>query len=132
MKGYLIFAIVALVVTSLVSSCRSLEPISAEPKIYLSPEAPIEVRLNQEFIIATGSEPQTGYMWREEYDKKMLELVSSTFEVNKAIKLEEGKISLEQHFQFKARKRGKTEVAINLASPSLFVVRQKIFKVNIK
>ena len=126
MKKYLVLS-AAMILVSLITACRG------EVKIYTDPAMPIEVKVRHEFIIATSSNPSTGYMWREEFDENMLELKQSIFEISEAVKRGEAQVGLEQHFHFKALKKGTTEVEINLLGPSLqWITEQKKFTVNIK
>lgn len=126
MKSLLVLVITFILAVCLIAGCGKV-------KIYTDTEETISTRVNHEFIIATGSNPATGYMWREDYDESMLELVASTFEVSEAVKRGEAEVGLEQHFRFKALKKGKTELNINLVGPSLKWIKQrKVFDVNIE
>ena len=127
MKRFIVLAIACPLALYLVAGC------AREAKIYYDPEEMISVRVKQEFIIATESNPPTGYMWRETYNESMLELTASTFEISEAVKRGEAEIGLEQHFQFKALKKGKTEILIDLAGPDLkSVKKRKAFSVSIE
>ena len=101
-----------------------------ETVIYRDEKVPISVRVNQEFVIAVVSNPSSGYMWREEFDDKFVEVTASTFEINEGMRGTEA--ALEQHFRFKARRKGTTEVEIVLRAPDLSTVREREFTVNIK
>lgn len=126
MKSLLVLVITFILAVCLIAGCGKV-------KIYTDTKETISTRVNHEFIIATGSNPATGYMWREDYDESMLELVASTFEVSEAVKRGEAEVGLEQHFRFKALKKGKTEININLVGPSLkWIKQQKVFDVNIE
>ena len=126
MKKFLVLSIILIIIVCPIAGC-------GEVKIFTDPEQPISVKVNREFIIATGTNPPTGYMWRENYDEAMFELVSSTVEVSEAVKKGEAEIGLEQHFRFKARGRGKTEIAILLVGPDTkFVKSKKTFTVNVE
>ena len=127
MKCFLVLVIVPVLAVSLIAGC------GGEVNIYYEPEQTISVRTNHEFIIATATNPPTGYMWRETFDENMLELTASTIEVSEAVKRGEAKIGLEQHFRFKALKQGKTEIHIDLAGPNpQFSIERKVFHVNVK
>lgn len=127
MKWFLVLVIVPVLTVCLIAGC------GREVNIYYNPEQTISVRTNHEFIIATATNPPTGYMWRETFDENMLELTASTIEASEAVKQGEAKIGLEQHFRFKALKQGKTEIRIDLAGPDpKFSIERKIFNVNIK
>lgn len=126
MNRFIVLVIVCTLAVCLVAGC------AGEVKVYTDPKQPISVRVKQEFIIATSSNPATAYMWRETYDKSMLELVASTFEVSEAVKRGEAEIGLEQHFRFKALKKGKTEARIDLAGPDLKAIKEsKVFSISI-
>ena len=126
MKKFLIAALLLLVV--LLAACRS-EPLPFAG-IFRDVAQPINVRVGQEFTVAVVSNPATAYMWREEFDKKLLEVVSATFEINEELRGTEA--MLEQHYRFKALKKGQTEVTLNLQGPDLQPVRNIDFEVNIK
>ena len=119
---------VLLSLAALLASCAGSVP--GETLIYRDEKVPISVKVNQEFVIAVVSNPASGYMWREEFDDKFLEVTSSTFEINEEAR--DTPAALEQHFRFKARKKGTTEVEIQMKSPSLSTVREMEFAVNIK
>lgn len=121
--------LVLLILTMLLPSCAEEVP-AGETLIYRDEKVLVEVKVNQEFVIAIVSNPASGYMWREEFDKKFVEVTSSTFEFNEEMRGTE--VFMEQHFRFKALRKGKTQVAINMGAPDLTVVRQRIFTVNIK
>jgi len=126
MMKKLVLLIISILVIGMVAGC-------GEAEIYTDPEQTINVRVNQEFIIATSSNPPTGFMWREDYDESMFELVTSTFEVSEAVKKGEAEIGLEQHFRFKALKKGETEITINLAGPDLtWITDKKAFSVSVE
>lgn len=121
--------LVLLILAMLLPSCAEEVP-AGETLIYRDEKVLVEVKVNQEFVIAIVSNPASGYMWREEFDKKFVEVTSSTFEFNEEMRGTEA--FMEQHFRFKALRKGKTQVAINMGAPDLTVVRQRIFTVNIK
>ena len=126
MKKFLVLLIILIIVVCPMAGC-------GEAKIFTDPEQPIRVKVNHEFIIATSTNPPTGFMWREKFDEGMFELVISTVEVSEAVKKGEAAIGLEQHFRFKTLKRGKTEITILLAGPDLtWVKNKKVFTVNIE
>lgn len=111
------------------TACAPTGPVG-ETLVYRDEKAPISVKVNQEFVIAVTSNPSTGYMWREEFDDKYLEVTSSTFEINEVASGTPA--ALEQHFRFKARKKGTTEVEIQMKAPDLSTAREMEFTVNIK
>lgn len=81
------------------------------PKIYSDPSQTISVNVGQEFIIALDSNPTTGYIWHEGFDKSLLELVGHKYERSLA---GEGLIGAggTESFEFKALKEGETEVTM--------------------
>ena len=106
---------------------------SGEPDIYREPTVVITVKANQEFIIATGTNPPTGYMWTAIVDESMLELISSTVESSRVEIQGEEKAILEQYFRCRALKKGATEVQLNLRGPDVkHSWDQKIFPVEIR
>ena len=80
---------------SIMAACL-ITGCSHEATIYRTPKEVINVTVNHEFIIATASNPSTGYMWRETHDENILEDVASTFEVNEAVKRGETEVGLER------------------------------------
>ena len=126
MKWFLFLIIVPILTVCLAAGC------GGEVNIYYDPEQTINVKTNHEFIIATSTNPPTGYMWRETFDENMMELTVSKIELSEAVKRGEAKVGLEQHFHFKALKKGKTQIRIDLGGPApKFSVARKIFNVTI-
>ncbi len=126
MTRFLTLLIIPVLAVCLLAGC------GGEVKVYYDPEETISVKANHEFIIATTSNPVTGYMWRETYDESLLELTASSFEVSEAVKRGEAKVGLEQHFHFKALQKAKTQIRIDLGTSSKFGVERKIFNVDIR
>jgi len=50
-----------------------------EVKTYTDSGQAINIGVNQEFVIALGSNPTTGYGWQESYDETMLRLVEKKY-----------------------------------------------------
>jgi len=104
-----------------------------EVKTYTDSGQTINIGVNQEFVIALGSNPTTGYMWQVSHDKNMLDLVESKYEMGKEAKqgvVGAGGVEL---FRFKALKIGRTEITIVYKRPwEKQSVDQKLFTVNIK
>ncbi len=106
---------------------------SGEPSVYREPGEVIAVKVNQEFIIATPTNPPTGYMWTAIVDESMLELVSSTVESSEVEVRGKEETILEQHFRCRALKKGTTEVQLNLRGPDIkFIWELKAFPVDIR
>jgi len=103
-----------------------------EVKTYTDSGQTISIGINQEFVIALGSNPTTGYSWQESYDETMLELVGgeSTYKESKEGVVGAGGI---EYFRFKALKAGETEITLVYKRPwEEEIVEQKVFTVNIE
>ncbi len=111
----------------------------ARPPIYDDTVKPIEVSVNEEFIIAIDYEPTTEYFWREQYDDGTLELLESTCVVctegelarvtpyNISYPAEAGAVNFSR---FKALRKGDTEVTMVFKRPpEETFIEQKIFRV---
>lgn len=102
MKRFLV--LVAVLAICLVTGCIG------EVKSYDDPGQTIDIGVNQEFVIALGSNPTTGYSWQASYDGTMIELVKKTYK-------EEAKEGLVgaggvECFQFKALKSARTIITM--------------------
>ena len=101
-----------------------------EVEAYTDPGQTIDIGVNQQFVIALGSNQTTGYSWQEGYDNIMLELVEKTYK-------EEAKQGVVgaggvEYFQFKALKTGQTEITLVYKRPwGEEILEQKIFTINI-
>ncbi len=82
MKRFLILA--AVVTIFLVAGC------SSAVKTYTDPGQAISISVNQEFVIALGSNPTTGYGWQESFNETTLELVEKTYKLGE--EAEEGAV----------------------------------------
>ena len=76
--------VVAILTISMAAGC------AGGAKTYSSPGQTISITVNQEFIIALGSNPITGYSWQESHDETMVKLVKSEYEMGK--EAEEGMV----------------------------------------
>jgi len=115
------------VATCLVAGCVG------EVETYTDPGQTINIGVGQEFVIALGSNPTTGYGWQESYDETVLTLVEKTYrpgeEANKGV-VGAGGV---EYFRFKALKTGETE--ITLVYKRLWeeeFLEQKVFTIDIK
>ena len=123
-KFWLLVAVVAI---SLAAGCVG------EVKTYTDSGQAISIGVNQEFIIALGSNPTTGYGWQESYDEAVLELVEKTYKPGE--QAEQGVVGAGgvEFFRFKALKAGKTEITLVYKRPwEEKAVDQKVFTVTIK
>jgi len=105
--------LVAVLTIFLVAGCIG------EVKTYTDAGQAIEIGVNQEFVIALGSNPTTGYSWQASYDETMLELVGgqSTYKPREEAKeLVVGAGGVE-YFRFKALKTGETEITLVYKRP---------------
>ncbi len=120
-------------VSASIVSILLLVGCSGEPNIYREPGEVITVKVNQEFIIATPTNPPSGYMWTAIVDENMLKLISSTVESSQVEVRGKEETVLEQHFRCRALKKGTAEVQLNLRGPDVqHIWQQKTFPVDIK
>ena len=96
--------LMAVLATCLVAGCIG------EVETYDNEGQTIDIGVNQQFVIALGSNRTTGYSWQESYDGTMIELVEKIYK-------EEAKGGLVgaggvEYFRFKAVKTGRTEVTL--------------------
>jgi len=127
MKRLLILVTVIMVAVCLMAGC------TREVKTYSDSGQAIDIGVNQEFVIALGSNPTTGYMWQESYDKNVLELVEKTYELGEEAKQGVVGAGGVDYFRFKALKTGETEITLVYKRPwEEESLAQKLFEVNIK
>ena len=63
----------ALVATFLAAGCVGAV------ETHTDPGQTVTININQQFVIALGSNQTTGYSWQESYDQTMLELVEKIY-----------------------------------------------------
>ena len=129
MKRFLILVTAAVIATSLVAGCVG------EVKTYTDSGQAISIGVNQEFVIALGSNPTTGYSWQESYDETILELVEKTYKPGE--EAEQGVVGAGgvEYFRFKTLKTGETEITLVYKRPWEEPTPQditKVFTVSIK
>ena len=122
MKRFLLLVVLA---TALLAGCVEVET-------YTDAGQTVETGVNQQFVIALGSNPTTGYSWQASYDEAMLELVGgeSTYKEPKSGLVGAGGV---EYFRFKALKTGRTEVT--LVYKRLWeeeILAQKVFTIHIR
>jgi len=127
MKKILMLLVMVMLATCLVVGCTS------EGKTYTDSGQTINIKLNQEFVIAIGSNPTTGYSWYASYDDTMLELIDKTYkpagEAEHQI-VGEGGV---EYFRFEALKKGEAEITMTYQRGwEEEGIDQKVFVVNIK
>jgi len=113
-----------ILVAGLIAGC------SGEPQI--APVETINTGVGQEFGVTRGFDMNSGYMWREEHNESLLEVVDTAIDTTKT---EGGRITLLQVFRFKALKKGKTTIILTHARLTLegpIIARQDVISVNIK
>jgi len=102
MKKLLILMLIAAAIT--VAGCIGVA------KTYTDPGQTVDTIVNQEFIIALGSNQSTGYSWQASYDQAMIELVKWDYEEE----AEEGVVGAGgvEFFHFKALKVGQADITL--------------------
>jgi len=126
-KRFLILLVV--VATCLVAGCVG------EVETYTDPGQAIEIGTNQEFVIALGSNPTTGYGWQESHDNTILELMEKTYKPGEEAK--EGVVGAGgvEYFRFKTLNKGETEITLVYKRPWEEPTSQdvtKVFTIDIK
>jgi inhibitor of cysteine peptidase len=100
---------------------------------YDDPGQTVDISVNQEFIIALGSNHTTGYSWQESYDQSMLELLEKVYKEQ----AQEGAVGAGgvEYFRFKAVQTGQTEITLVYHRPWEEPTSQdltKVFTVDVK
>ena len=110
MKRFLL--LLAALAIGLVTGCIG------EVATYDDPGQAIDTEVNQEFVIALGSNPSTGYSWQASYDETMLELVGGQ-SIYKPGEETEGMVGAGgvEYFRFKALKTARTEITLVYKRP---------------
>jgi inhibitor of cysteine peptidase len=119
--------LLAVVATCLVAGCVG------EVETYTDPGQTVTIGLNQQFVIALGSNLTTGYSWQESYDRNMLELVEKIYKEE----AKEGVVGAGgvEYFRFKTLNKGETEVTLVYKRPWEEPTPQdvtKVFTINIE
>ncbi len=101
-------------------------------KTYTDPSQTVTIGVNQQFVIALGSNPTTGYSWQESHDQTMLELLEKVYKEP----AQEGVVGTGgiEYFRFKAVKAGQTEITLVYQRPfgEEEILEQKVFTVYVK
>ena len=127
MKRLLILAAVAMVVTYMLAGCVG------EVKTYTDSGQTIDIGVNQEFVIAIGANPTTGYDWEVSLDETILELVEKTYKLAEEAEHEIVGAGGVDYFRFKALKAGEAEITmVYKRSWEEEGIAQKVFTVNIE
>ena len=97
--------------------------------VYHDPDVPIEVILGENFTISLESIPSTGYMWKEEYDSTMIELLKPEEFVSRSSAIGGGG---EEILEFQAKRVGETQIKMKHQREWESAAREtKIFRVHI-
>ena len=127
MKKFLILITVAVIATSLVAGCVG------EVKTYIDSGQTIDIGVNQEFVIAIGANPTTGYDWEVSLDEAILELVEKTYKLAEEAEHEIVGAGGVDYFRFRALKAGEAEITmVYKRSWEEEGIDQKVFTVNIE
>jgi inhibitor of cysteine peptidase len=127
MKKFLILVTVTVMAVCLMAGC------AGEVKTYTDSGQTISIRVNQEFAIALGSNPTTGYDWQVSYEENMLRLVESKYEAGEEAK--QGMVGAGgvKYFRFRALGKGDTEITLTYKRQwEEEFLEQKVFEVNVK
>lgn len=129
MKRLLLLVTAIVLTLSLVAGCTAV-------KTYDDEGQEIDIGVGQEFIIALGSNPTTGYSWQASYDEAVLELVGGepTYEADETEEDVVGAGGVE-YFRFLALEAGETEITLVYKRPWEAPTPQdetKVFTVNIE
>ncbi len=126
MKRLLILVAVAVIAISLVAGC-------VEVKTYTDSGQTIDIGVNQEFVIAVGANPTTGYDWEVSLDETILELVEKTYKLAEEAEHEIVGAGGVDYFRFKALKAGEAEITMVYKRPwEEEDIAQKVFTINIE
>jgi inhibitor of cysteine peptidase len=121
-----------LLILMLIAAALTVAGCIGVVETYDDPGQTINTSANQEFIIALGSNPTTGYSWQESHDQTMLELKEKSYKEE----AKEGVVGAGgiEYFRFKALKKGQTEITMTYEQPwqGGGSGETKVFTVNIK
>jgi len=125
MKKFLIPITMAMMATCLLAGCVKVET-------YTDSGQTIDIGVDQEFVIALGANPTTGYDWEVSLDEAMLELAEKTYKLPEEAEHEVVGAGGVDYFRFKALKAGETEITLVYKRTwEEEGIEQKIFTVNI-
>ena len=126
MKKFLMLITVAVVAICLLAGCVG------EVKTYTDEGQTIDIGVNQEFVIALGANPTTGYDWEVSLDETMLELVEKIYKLPEEAEHEVVGAGGVDYFRFRALKKGTTEITtVYKRTWEEEGIDQKVFTVNI-
>ena len=127
MKKFWTLVAAAVMATCLLAGCVG------EIKTYIDSGQTVNIGVDQEFVIALGANPTTGYDWQETYDETMLELVEKIYKLPEEAEHEVVGAGGVDYFRFKALEAGETEISlVYQRSWEEEGTARKVFIVNIK
>jgi len=122
-----------LLILMLVAAALTVAGCIGVAETYTDPGHTVNIGVNQQFVIALGSNPTTGYSWQESHDQAMLELVEKTYRPGEEAKQGVVGAGGVEYFRFKAVKAGQTEVTLVYQRPwEEEILEQKVFTVYVK
>jgi len=121
-----------LLILMLIAAALTVAGCIGVAETHTDPGQTVNIGVNQEFIIALGSNQTTGYNWQESHDQTMLELLKWNYEEVAT----EGVVGAGgiEYFRFKALKAGQTEITLTYEQPweGGGVGETKVFTVYVK
>jgi predicted secreted protein len=142
MKKCLMVMLATIVFLSLIAGCTVGGRVSIPT--YTNPVETILVDAGEQFVIQLGFDPDTGYLWYEDYDASKLELLQSTCVLclegevefvarsGYGVNLADGAFSA-QFSEFRALEAGETKVTMSYkSSPTAEAVETQTFSVIIE
>lgn len=112
MKKLAIWSLIVITLfTMVLSGCTSTA------KAYSDTSQVINTEANQEFTIALGSNPTTGYSWQPKYDTNVLTLVDREYKADDTTGKQIVGAGGTEYFHFKAVKSSNTQVSFTYYRP---------------
>lgn len=104
-----------LLILMLIAAALTIAGCIGVAETFTDPGQTVDIGVNQQFIIALGSNPTTGYSWQESHDQTMLELLEKSYREQ----AKEGVVGAGgvEYFRFKALKAGQTEITLAYQQP---------------
>ena len=102
-------------------------------KTYTDAGQKISVGVGQEFVLALGANPTTGYSWQVHHNESVLTLVEQKYEPGN--QAQQGLVGAGgvEFFRFKALQKGETSITLSYQRPwEGQAIEQKVFAIDIK
>ena len=93
--------------TTVTTSVTNIASLAA----YTDPAQPVNVIVNQEFVLALDSNPTTGYDWHESFDQSALKLIEKTYQAKQTATPMAGSRGTD-YFHFQALKAGTASITL--------------------